>query len=94
MTNDEVLTIIKNEGLDYYNWYNSQNVQSNQVCIDTKGNKWIIFTTDEREYRVSEITFDSESEALQEFIKRLRASNRRRKKMRNKNNIHPYTSHN
>ncbi|QUI21665.1 hypothetical protein HZI73_04865 [Vallitalea pronyensis] len=80
MNNDEILMIIREEGLNYYNWYNSKKVKCNQVCIDLKDDHWIVFTTDERQHRISENAFDNENDALQEFIKRLRASNRRRKK--------------
>jgi len=78
MTRNEILKIIKNEEMDYYNWYNSQDVYGNQVCIDISEDKWVVFTTNEKRYKVTEICFNNESDVLKEFIKRLRASNRRR----------------
>lgn len=80
MTKIEALSIIREESLEFYNWFDSENISASKVCIDSISGKWTVFTTDERINKITELTFDDESDALEEFMKRLRASNRRRKR--------------
>jgi len=75
MTKNECKNIIKNEGLNNYNWFDEHEFRSEEVCIRKVKNKTVVFTLSERCCPVSEsiMEFDDESLALQEFIKRLRA---------------------
>lgn len=75
MTNEEAKKIIKNEGLKRFNWYNEHPLKENEVGISIGNNSnWEVYVTDERASVVqgSITVFDNESDALDNFIKRLR----------------------
>jgi hypothetical protein len=74
MTNEEAKNIIKNEGLQRFNWYNDHPLKENEVGISSNNNNWEVYVTDERASVVqgSITVFDNESDALENFIKRLR----------------------
>ncbi|SBV99479.1 conserved hypothetical protein [uncultured Eubacteriales bacterium] len=73
MTEREAIQIIKDEDLKNYNWFDNHEVQPNEVEITKRENVWIVATADERKTRISTISYKSESEALNDFIERLRA---------------------
>ncbi|MBM7691680.1 hypothetical protein JOC77_001087 [Peribacillus deserti] len=79
MTKADVMDVIKNEKLEDYNWFDDHNIKQDEVGIRTDGNTWLVYTSDERANPISEKQFDSESEALDNFIKRLRAKNKFKK---------------
>jgi hypothetical protein len=70
------LEIIQNEKLQYLNWFDDHKMNPNEIGISEKANKWIVYTSDERANPISEKEFQTESEALANFIKRLRALNK------------------
>jgi len=74
MTNEEAKEIIKNEGLQRFNWYSDHPLRENEVGISGNNNNWEVYVTDERASVVqgSITVFDNESDALENFIKRLR----------------------
>ena len=74
MTQQEAKEIIKKEELRRYNWFDEHPLKENEVGIKVDDNKWIIYVTDERASIVSgSVTqFHNESDALDNFIKRLR----------------------
>lgn len=75
ITNEEAKKIIKNEGLQRFNWYNEHPLNENEVGIRIgNSNHWEVYVTDERASVVqgSITVFDNESDALDNFIKRLR----------------------
>jgi len=78
MTKEEVLEIIETEGLRKYNWFNSENLREDQVVIFKKDDKWCVCATTERASIMpgSDCYYDTESEALERFLFRLRAGNR------------------
>ena len=76
MTRDKAMEIIKIEKLKHYNWYDAHDVNPNEVGIRESVDKWTVYTSDERANPVSEREFQSEIEALENFIKRLRARNK------------------
>lgn len=76
MNKDTALEIIRDEKLKYYNWCDDHNINPNEVCIRRLENKWIVFTSDERTTPISKREYESEYEALEDFIKRLRAMNK------------------
>ncbi|MGF7046922.1 hypothetical protein J2T13_001424 [Paenibacillus sp. DS2015] len=73
MTREETLKIIGNEKLKNFNWYGDHALRANEVVIREVSTRWSVYTADERESVISEVVYDSESDALEDFIKRLRA---------------------
>lgn len=78
MTRELALRIIEEESLDDFNIFNEQKNRENEIVIIKKNDKWITYATDERANFVigSEGVFDSESQAWDDFIERLRAGKR------------------
>ncbi|MFJ7471237.1 Imm59 family immunity protein [Peribacillus frigoritolerans] len=74
MTQQEAKEIIEQEKLKRYNWFNEHPQRENEVGIRVDGDKWVVYVTDERASVVTgSITeFNNESDALENFIKRLR----------------------
>lgn len=77
MTREELEQIIRNESLVSYNIFEERNNSENEIVIQIKDGNWIVYATDERASMVtgSEKMFNNESDALDNFIKRLRALN-------------------
>ncbi len=77
MTRDSVQKIIGEESLIGYNFFESRVNAENEIVIVNDSKQWIVYATDERASKVtgSEKTFDNEADALENFIKRLRALN-------------------
>ena len=78
MERSRAIEIIHDEGLINYNFFDDRDDRENEVVIVEKTGKWIVYVTDER---ASEITNSSneyinESEAIDNFIKRLRTFNK------------------
>jgi len=73
MTELEAIQIIKDENLQNYNWFDNHELQPNEVEITKQENVWTVATADERTTRISKMSYKSESEALNDFIERLRA---------------------
>jgi hypothetical protein len=78
MTLDEVKRIIEEEDLKLYNLDANQPFEEDEVVIRLRNDEWVVFATSERASIVpgSEVTFKTESEALENFLGRLRAGNR------------------
>lgn len=72
MTKDEAIEIIRNEKLDDSSFF-SDVVNINEIGIKKIGNQWEVYTTDERAYKDSCEYYMFESEALDDYIERLRA---------------------
>jgi len=74
MTRLEAKEIIENEMLKRYNWFDEHPLRENEVGIRIDGDQWVVYVTDERASVVtgSLTKFKNESEALENFIKRLR----------------------
>ncbi|MFF2458272.1 Imm59 family immunity protein [Peribacillus simplex] len=70
----EAKEIIEQEKLKRYNWFNEHPQRENEVGITVDGDQWAVYVTDERASVVTgSITkFNNESDALDNFIKRLR----------------------
>ncbi len=73
MTEREAIKIIKEENLKNYNWFENHDLRPNEVEIVKLEEVWTVATADERATRISEISYNNESEALDDFIERLRA---------------------
>ena len=76
LTIEKAMEIIQEEELKYFNWYDDHDIKSNEVGIRKKASKWFVYTSDERANPISGKEFENESEALDNFIKRLRAINK------------------
>lgn len=73
MTEREAIQIIEDENLKNYNWFDDHERQPNEVEITKRGSGWTVATADERTTQISKMSYKSESEALNDFIERLRA---------------------
>jgi hypothetical protein len=76
LTRENALEIIQNEKLQNLNWFDDHTINPNEVGISEKANKWQVYTSDERANPISEKEFQTEGEALENFIQRLRALNK------------------
>lgn len=66
--------IIKSENLNGKNLFNTDHLHEDEVAIEkTSDNKYIVFMTEERKVRIGVVEFTSESDALIDYIERLRA---------------------
>ncbi len=81
MTRDDIKKIIKEEGLRGYNFFEDRMDMENEIVIVNDSKQWIVYVTDERASKItgSEKMFDNEIDALDNFLKRLRALNILRK---------------
>lgn len=77
MTRECTKKIIDEEGLSGYNFFESRVNAENEIVIMNDSEQWIVYATDERASKItgSEKIFDNETEALENFVKRLRALN-------------------
>ena len=77
MTRESVKRIISEEGLTGYRFFESGMNAENEIVIVNDSKQWIVYATDERACKVtgSAQTFDNEEDALDNFVKRLRALN-------------------
>lgn len=75
MNKDEAREIILVEKLENYNLNENRTNRENEVGLKFVNDKWIVYATDERASVVTGSCkeFDSEGDALANFIKRLRA---------------------
>lgn len=74
MTKETVLKIINEENFSHYNFFNEHDIFPEEVVITKEKNEWVVYTTDERTaIHGTKKRFSSESEALENFIKRLQA---------------------
>lgn len=77
MTKEEALKIIKDENLMGFKFFDNTQPGYDEVGVIINNNQWEVFSTDERGYfRGKRGIFNNESEALESFIRRLRAGNR------------------
>lgn len=74
MTRRDAMQIILKEDLRNYNLNEERSNKENEVTIKEYNDKWIVYATDERASKIagSEVVFEVESDAWDNFIKRLR----------------------
>ena len=74
MTREEAMEIIKKENLKYYNLFGQHPYGRLEVAIRKDRDKWVVFMIDERRNvrTGSESFFENESDAWDNFIRRLR----------------------
>lgn len=75
MTREKANRIIIDEGLKNFNLNEKRDNKENEVVFKCEHDKWTVYATDERANIVtgSKKIFESEDEALDNLIKRLRA---------------------
>lgn len=77
MSKLECIKVINEEGLSGYSFFEDRLDGENEIVIVKDSEQWIVYATDERASKItdSEKVFDNESDALENFVKRLRALN-------------------
>ena len=77
MTVEEVKKIIDEENLKGGNLFEKRENKENEIVIMNVAEQWSVYANDERASKItgSEKTFETEEEALDNFIKRLRVLN-------------------
>jgi hypothetical protein len=75
--------IIKDEGLENYCFFCNETSNEGEVVIEKNGHEWRVYTNNERATKTGEKIYNGESEALQDFIERLRGDKAIRKYLKN-----------
>ena len=80
MKRNDVVEILNKEQLIFYNFFEDRDDASDEMVIKSISGKYVVYATNERAAKVAEgeREFDNESEALENFVRRLRALNRYR----------------
>ena len=75
MEKNKAIEIIKDEKLTNFNMFEERDNKENEVVIVKKKGKWVVYVTDERASTITNSVdeYATESEALDDFIDRLRA---------------------
>lgn len=81
MKRKEAERIINSEKLISFSFFEDRNDAEDEMVIKKTSGKWSVYATDERALKIisGETIYDSEEEALDNFIRRLRALNKVRK---------------
>jgi hypothetical protein len=73
LNRERAMEIILQEKLSRYNWFGDHDIKPDEIVISENRGKWLVFTTDERANSVTRKEFENINDALENFIKRLRA---------------------
>lgn len=78
MNRKEAEEIIISEKLISYSFFENRNDATDEMVIKRTLDKWTVYATNERAAKISEgeKSFDNEEDALDNFIRRLRALNK------------------
>lgn len=78
MKREAAKRIIEAEHLIAYSFFEERADRSDEMVIKNEAGRWVVYATDERASRIAggERAFDREEDALESFIRRLRALNR------------------
>ena len=78
MKGKDVEKIIKTEQLISYSFFEDRDDATDEMVIKKVSGKWIVYATNERASKIisGEHIYDNEEEALENFVKRLRALNK------------------
>lgn len=81
---EDARKIIQEEGLQGYNLCEERENRENEVVLKKENEKWIVYVTDERASKIinSVDKYNTEAEAIEDFIERLRADKGKRQTMR------------
>ncbi|MFD9627529.1 Imm59 family immunity protein [Peribacillus muralis] len=72
MNIDDAKKIIQNEELENYCFFCKETSIEGEVVIEKDGHEWKVYTNDERATKTGEKIYKEESEALHDFIERIR----------------------
>lgn len=72
---EDARKIIQKEGLQSYNLCEKRENRENEVVIKKENETWIVYVTDERASKITNSVdrYNTETEAIKDFIERLRA---------------------
>ena len=72
---EDARKIIQEEGLQCYNLCEERENRENEVVLKKENEKWIVYVTDERASKnINSVDkYNTEAEAIEDFIERLRA---------------------
>ena len=75
MERDKAIEIIHKEVLINFKMFEKRDNKENEVVLLKQSGKWIVYVTDERASKITNSVdeYTTESEALDDFIERLRA---------------------
>lgn len=78
MKREEVKKIIEDEQLISYSFFEDRGDASDEMVIKNISGKYVVYATNERASKISsgESIFETENDALDNFIRRLRVLNR------------------
>lgn len=81
MKRKEAERIINTEKLISFSFFEDRNDSEDEMVIKKVSGKWIVYATNERASKIisGENVYDTEEEALDNFIRRLRTLNKVRK---------------
>ncbi|MFC7785552.1 hypothetical protein ACFQWC_13735 [Rossellomorea sp. GCM10028870] len=71
--------LIQSEKLENYCFFCNETIKEGIVVIEKEANEWIVYTNNERATKKGEKRYKAESEALLDFIERLRGDKAMRK---------------
>lgn len=80
MTEAEFKQIIKEENIQYFNWFDEHELRENELGIKLKNGVWLVYATSERAGIInsSVFEFNNEGDALEHFVMRLRSDKKLR----------------
>lgn len=72
---EDARKIIQEESLQGYNLCEERENRENEVVLKKEKEKWIVYVTDERASKITNSVdkYNTETEAIEDFIERLRA---------------------
>lgn len=73
MTEQEALEIIQNENLDGTNFFSTNRLHFESTVIMKVDNSWEVYIYGEKGGKEGFVSYDNESEALVDYLERLRA---------------------
>jgi hypothetical protein len=76
ISKDGVRAILEAENLGRFNWFEDRRPRADEVGIVAHTAGWRVYSTDERAYEQYEKVHGDEGEALTDFLKKVRATNR------------------
>ncbi|MBN6074021.1 hypothetical protein HYE60_01920 [Aggregatibacter actinomycetemcomitans] len=76
MNKEDAINIINKEGLDDRNFFDTTYLAFESTVIEKSNNNWIVYIYGEKGGKEGLATYNNESDALIDYIKRLRAEKR------------------
>ncbi|MCC5804378.1 Imm59 family immunity protein [Rossellomorea vietnamensis] len=83
MNMEKAKKIIQTEQLENYCFFCDDTTNEGMVVIEKNASEWIVYTNNERATKTGEKKYKAESDALTDFIERLRGDKAMRKYLKN-----------